>query len=171
MTAYIFPGQASQFEGMGQDLYHEHPAAKMLMEQANDLLGYRLTDVMFTGSAEELKETRITQPAVFLHSIVKARLAGDGFQPGAVAGHSLGELSALVAAGALSFEEGLKLVRERAEAMQVACEQNPGTMAAIVGMEDAQIEAICAAVDTEIVIPANYNCPGQLVVSGSVPGV
>ena len=171
MIAYVFPGQASQFEGMGRDLYDAHPAAKELMERANDLLGYRLTDVMFDGSAEELKETRITQPAVFLHSIAKARLAGDDFRPGAVAGHSLGELSALVAAGALSFEEGLRLVRERAEAMQVACEQNPGAMAAIVGLEDAQIEEICAGITDEVVIPANYNCPGQLVVSGSLAGV
>jgi len=170
MHAYVFPGQASQFEGMGKDLHQASHLAKELFEQANDLLGFRLSDVMFEGTAEDLKQTRVTQPAVFLHSIVTARMAGDDFRPDAVAGHSLGEFSALVAAGALSFESGLLLVKQRAEAMQRACEQNPGTMAAILGLEDEIVEKVCAGIK-EVVIPANYNCPGQLVISGTVPGV
>jgi [acyl-carrier-protein] S-malonyltransferase len=170
MHAYVFPGQASQFEGMGKDLYEASDLAKKRFEQANELLGFRLSDVMFEGSAEDLKQTRVTQPAVFLHSIVSAEMAGDDFRPDAVAGHSLGEFSALVAAGALSFESGLLLVKQRAEAMQRACEQNPGTMAAILGLEDEMVEKVCAELE-EVVIPANYNCPGQLVISGTVPGV
>lgn len=170
MIAYVFPGQASQFEGMGKDLYDESTIAKELFEQANEILGFRLSDVMFTGSAEDLKETKITQPAVFLHSIVKAKMAGEAFQPDAVAGHSLGEFSALVAAGAISFEDGIKLVQKRAMAMQKACEATKGTMAAIVGLADEITEKICAEID-EVVVAANYNCPGQLVISGSIPGV
>jgi [acyl-carrier-protein] S-malonyltransferase len=171
MKAYLFPGQASQFVGMGKDLYERSEQAKNLLEQANELLGFRITDVMFEGSMENLKQTNITQPAVFLHSLVKARLAGNDFQPDAVAGHSLGEFSALVAAGALSFENGLQLVYQRALAMQAACELAPSTMAAILGMEDAAVEQICAEITDEIVVPANYNCPGQLVISGSVRGI
>lgn len=170
MKAYVFPGQASQFPGMGKDFYESSDIAKSLMEEANDILGYRLTDVMFEGTAEDLKATKITQPAVFLHSIVKARMAGDAFQPEAVAGHSLGEFSALVAAGGLTFADGLQLVQQRALAMQKACEAVESTMAAILGMEDADVEKICANID-EIVVPANYNCPGQLVISGSIPGI
>jgi len=170
MKAYVFPGQASQFVGMGKDFYEESAAAKEIMEQANDILGFRLTDVMFEGTAEDLKETKVTQPAVFLHSIVKARMAGGDFQPDTVAGHSLGEFSALVAADALSFEDGLKLVHNRAMAMQKACEAEPGTMAAIIGMEDEAVEKVCEGID-EVVVAANYNCPGQLVISGSVKGV
>lgn len=170
MKAYVFPGQASQFEGMGKDLYEGSDLAKNLFEQANDILGFRITDVMFEGSAEDLKQTRVTQPAVFLHSIVKAKVAGGALNPGAVAGHSLGEFSALVAAQSLSFEEGLKLVRARAQAMQKACELQESTMAAIIGMEDEAVEKICASID-EVVVPANYNCPGQLVISGSVEGI
>ncbi|MFK7934674.1 MAG: ACP S-malonyltransferase [Saprospiraceae bacterium] len=170
MKAYVFPGQASQFEGMGKDLYESSAIAKELMEEANEILGYRLTDVMFNGTAEDLKATKITQPAVFLHSIVKARMAGEDFQPAAVAGHSLGEFSALVAAGGLTFAEGLKLVQQRALAMQKACEAVESTMAAILGMEDADVEKVCAAID-EVVVPANYNCPGQLVISGSISGI
>lgn len=169
MTAYVFPGQAAQFPGMGQALYQDNADAKALFEQANDILGYRLSDVMFTGTDEELKETRITQPAVFVHSVIKNALAGKQPKPQAVAGHSLGEFSALVAAGAMSFENGLQLVKQRAEAMQLACEANPGTMAAIVGMEDAQVEAVCETVDG--VVAANYNCPGQLVISGTIDGI
>ncbi|HKK80103.1 MAG TPA: ACP S-malonyltransferase [Phaeodactylibacter sp.] len=170
MKAYVFPGQASQFEGMGKDLYESSDLAQTLFEQANSLLGFRITDVMFEGSAEELKQTKVTQPAVFLHSIVKAKMAGEDFKPDAVAGHSLGEFSALVAANALSFEEGLKLVQARAMAMQKACEAVESTMAAIIGLEDEVVERVCHEID-EVVIPANYNCPGQLVISGSVPGV
>lgn len=170
MKAYVFPGQASQFTGMGQDLYDNSELAKQLMEEANDILGYRLTDVMFTGTDEDLKATKITQPAIFLHSIVKAKMAGDDFQPKAVAGHSLGEFSALVAAGGLNFADGLKLVQQRALAMQKACEAVEGTMAAIVGAEDEMVEKICAEIE-EVVVPANYNCPGQLVISGSLAGI
>lgn len=170
MKAYVFPGQASQFEGMGKDLYESADLAKQLFEQANDILGFRISDVMFEGTAEDLKQTKITQPAVFLHSIVKAKLAGDDFKPDAVAGHSLGEFSALVASGAMDFENGLKLVQQRALAMQKACEAVESTMAAIVGMEDEAIEKICAEID-EVVVPANYNCPGQLVISGSMQGI
>lgn len=170
MKAYVFPGQASQFEGMGKDLYESSELARELFQQANELLGFEITQVMFEGTAEELKQTKVTQPAVFLHSIVKARLAGDDFRPDCVAGHSLGEFSALVAAGALSFENGLRLVQQRALAMQKACEQVDSTMAAIIGLDDAVIEEVCAGID-EVVVPANYNCPGQLVISGTVKGV
>lgn len=170
MKAYVFPGQASQFEGMGKDLYESSDLVKNLFEQANDMLGFRITDVMFDGSAEDLKETRVTQPAVFLHSIAKAKMAGEEMDPGAVAGHSLGEFSALVAAGALSFEEGLKLVQGRAQAMQKACEMQESTMAAIIGMDDEEVEKICEGIE-EVVVPANYNCPGQLVISGSMEGI
>jgi [acyl-carrier-protein] S-malonyltransferase len=170
MKAYVFPGQASQFEGMGKDMYESSPVAKDLFDQANRLLGFSITEVMFEGSAEDLKQTRVTQPAVFLHSIAKARMAGNDFQPDVVAGHSLGEFSALVAAGALSFEDGLQLVSNRAKAMQAACEAEPGTMAAIIGMADEAVEQACAAID-DVVVAANYNCPGQLVISGSVSGV
>ena len=168
--AYIFPGQAAQFEGMGKDLYDNSSLAHDLFEQANDILGYRLSDIMFTGTAEDLKQTQVTQPSVFLHSVIKAKIAGDGFQPDCVAGHSLGEFSALVAAGGISFEDGLKLVHQRAMAMQKACEAEPGTMAAILGLADEKIEEICAEIDA-VVVPANYNCPGQLVISGSIAGV
>ena len=166
MKAYVFPGQGAQFEGMGKDLYEQSSLARDLMEHANEVLGYRLTDVMFEGSADDLKQTRITQPALFLHGVVKAMTAGEVFQPDAVAGHSLGEFSALTAAGALSFEDGLRLVQQRAFAMQKACEAVEGTMAAVLGLADDVVESICSAVDG-IVVPANYNCPGQLVISGS----
>ena len=170
MIAYVFPGQAAQFAGMGKNLYKTSSSAKDIFEEANDLLGYRLSDVMFDGTEEELKQTRITQPAVFMHSVVKNLLATDRPQPAMVAGHSLGEFSALVAAGALDWKDGLRLVQQRAQAMQAACEANPGTMAAIVGLEDEIIEKICAEVGPEVV-PANYNCPGQLVISGSLSGI
>ena len=171
MKAYVFPGQGAQFEGMGKDLYKNSEQAKTLFEMANAILGYRISDVMFEGSEEELKQTKITQPAIFLHSVIKAILAGDNFQPDVVAGHSLGEFSALVANGALTLEDGLKLVQQRALAMQKACEAVESTMAAIVGLEDEKVEAICKDITNEIVVPANYNCPGQLVISGSVKGV
>jgi [acyl-carrier-protein] S-malonyltransferase len=173
MTAYIFPGQGAQFPGMGKDLYDSLPAARDRFEQANEVLGFRLTDTMFTGTEEDLRQTAVTQPAIFLHSVVKALLLPD-FAPDAVAGHSLGEFSALVAAGALSFEDGLKLVSQRADAMQRACDLNPSTMAAVLGLPDALIEEICAATGAEtgeIVVAANYNCPGQVVISGSGEGV
>ncbi|MEZ4949455.1 MAG: ACP S-malonyltransferase [Saprospiraceae bacterium] len=170
MTAYVFPGQGSQFEGMGKDLYEISSLAKELLDQANEILGYKITDVMFEGSAEELKETKITQPAVFLHSIVKAKMAGTEFKPDMVAGHSLGEFSALVAAGAMNFEDGLTLVKQRALAMQKACELTESTMAAILGLDDNVVEDICNSIN-EVVVPANYNCPGQLVISGSIPGI
>ncbi len=169
-TAYVFPGQGAQFVGMGQDLYNLNDETKALFEQANDILGFRITDIMFSGTDEELKQTKVTQPAIFLHSVILAKALGASFQPDMVAGHSLGEFSALVSAGALSFEDGLKLVAQRANAMQKACELQPSTMAAILGLEDAVVEDICAKVD-EVVVAANYNCPGQLVISGSIEGV
>ena len=170
MTATIFPGQGAQFSGMGKNLYETNAAARKLFEKANDILGFRLTDIMFEGSDEQLKQTNVTQLAIFLHSVVLASTV-ENFAPDMVAGHSLGEFSALVAAGALSFEDGLRLVSKRASAMQMACEQNPSTMAAVLGLDDATIESICAAVADEVVVPANYNCPGQIVISGSFAGV
>ena len=170
MKAYVFPGQGSQFRGMGQDLYNQSDAARQLFEQANDVLGYNLTDVMFEGTDEDLKQTKYTQPAVFLHGVVLA-LTSDSFAPAMVAGHSLGELSALTAAGVLSFEDGLRLASVRATAMQRACELIPSTMAAVLGLADDVIEQVCAAITDEIVVPANYNCPGQVVISGSQEGI
>lgn len=169
-TAYIFPGQGAQFVGMGQDLYNLNEETKALFEQANDILGFRITDIMFAGTDEDLKQTKVTQPAIFLHSVILAKALGNKFQPSMVAGHSLGEFSALVSAGALSFEDGLKLVSQRANAMQKACEAQPSTMAAILGLDDETVEKICAQVE-EVVVAANYNCPGQLVISGSIEGV
>lgn len=173
MKAFVFPGQGAQFSGMGKDLYENSPLAKSLFEKANEILGFRITDIMFEGTADELKQTKVTQPAVFLHSVISALCLGDDFKPEMVAGHSLGELSALTAAGALSFEDGLKLVYARAMAMQKACEAAPSTMAAIVGLDDETIEKICAEVNREgnVVVCANYNNPGQLVISGNVEAV
>jgi [acyl-carrier-protein] S-malonyltransferase len=168
--AFVFPGQAAQFVGMGRDMYEQSDVAKKIFDQANEILGYKITDVMFDGTEEDLKQTKITQPAVFLHSVVKARINADRFDPYCVAGHSLGEFSALVAANALSFEDGLQLVQKRALAMQKACEATPSTMAAVLGLDDQIIEAICASID-DIVVAANYNCPGQLVISGSINGI
>ncbi len=170
MKAYVFPGQGAQFVGMGKDLYENSALAKELFEKANDILGFRITDLMFDGTDEDLKQTKVTQPAIFLHSVILTKVMGDKFQPQMVAGHSLGEFSALVAAGAMSFEDGLKLVSQRAMAMQKACEMEPSTMAAIVGMDDDTVEEVCNAID-EVVVPANYNCPGQLVISGSIAGI
>ena len=170
MKAYIFPGQGAQFVGMGKELYEQSPEARELFEQANEILGFRITDIMFNGTEEDLKETKVTQPAIFLHSVILANILGTSFKPDMVAGHSLGEFSALVAAGALSFEDGLRLVAARANAMQKACELQPSTMAAILGLDDTVVEEICAKVD-DVVVPANYNCPGQLVISGSITGI
>ena len=173
MKAFVFPGQGAQFVGMGKDLSDNNPLAKELFEKANDILGFRITDIMFSGTDEELKQTKVTQPAVFLHSVISALCMGEDVAPDMVAGHSLGEFSALVAAGALNFEDGLKLVYARAMAMQKACEAAPSTMAAIVGLDDATIENVCTEINTEnnVVVPANYNCPGQLVISGNVEAV
>ena len=173
MKAFVFPGQGAQFVGMGKDLYDNNPLAKELFEKANEILGYRITDIMFAGTDDELKQTKVTQPAVFLHSVISALCMGDDFKPEMTAGHSLGEFSALVAAGALSFEDGLKLVYARAMAMQKACEMAPSTMAAIVGLADEKVEEICGEVNKEghVVVPANYNCPGQLVISGNIEAI
>jgi [acyl-carrier-protein] S-malonyltransferase len=170
MKAYIFPGQGAQFTGMGLDLYEKFPEAQKMFEKANSILGFSITDIMFEGSAEDLKQTKVTQPAIFLHSVILSKILGDSFKPDMVAGHSLGEISALVANKTLDFEPALKLVYKRALAMQHACELQPSTMAAVLGMEDALVEAICAEVDG-IVVAANYNCPGQLVISGDVKAV
>jgi [acyl-carrier-protein] S-malonyltransferase len=170
-NAYIFPGQGAQFVGMGKDLYESNSESKILFESANEILGFRITDLMFNGTDEDLKQTKVTQPAVFLHSVIKALSIGSDFKPNMVAGHSLGEFSALVANKTLNFEDALKLVYARAIAMQKACEIQPSTMAAVLGLDDEKVEEICASITNEIVVPANYNCPGQLVISGSINGI
>lgn len=170
MKAYVFPGQGAQFSGMGKDLYDQSMEAKRHFEMANEILGFEISKIMFEGSDEELKQTKVTQPAIFLHSVILAKTLGDRFQPAMAAGHSLGEFSALVACGAMTFQDGLKLVAKRANAMQKACEAVPSTMAAVLGMEDEDVERICGEIDG-IVVPANYNCPGQLVISGSISAV
>jgi [acyl-carrier-protein] S-malonyltransferase len=169
MKAFVFPGQGAQYVGMGKDLYENSAEAKALFDKANEILGFNITDLMFAGTDEDLKQTKVTQPAIFLHSVILAKVMGEKFQPDVVAGHSLGEFSALVAAGAMSFEDGLRLVAKRAMAMQKACEKEPSTMAAILGLEDSVVEEVCAGIDG--VVPANYNCPGQLVISGSIAGI
>jgi len=171
MKAYVFPGQGSQYPGMGKDLYEKNVIAKDLFEEANKILGFRITDIMFNGTEEELKQTKVTQPAIFLHSVISAFVMGKDFQPEMVAGHSLGEFSALTAAGALTFEDGLKLVYARALAMQKACELKPSTMAAILGIEDSVVEEVCSSIKDDIVVPANYNSPGQIVISGTISGI
>lgn len=170
MKAYVFPGQGAQFPGMGKDLYENNPLAKEMFEKANEILGFRITDIMFNGTEEELKQTKVTQPSIFLHSVILAQTLDDAFKPEMVAGHSLGEFSALVASKAMTFKDGLRLVAARAMAMQKACEKEPSTMAAILGLDDAIVEEVCASID-DIVVPANYNSPGQLVISGSISGV
>jgi len=171
MRAYVFPGQGAQFSGMGKDLYEQSALAKEYFEKANEILGFRITDLMFEGTAEDLKQTKVTQPAVFLHSVISAIVLGDEFKPEMVAGHSLGEFSALVSAKALSFEDGLRLVSARAQAMQKACEIEPSTMAAVLGLSDEAVEEGCESIKDLVVVPANYNCPGQLVISGSIEGI
>jgi [acyl-carrier-protein] S-malonyltransferase len=170
-NAYIFPGQGAQFVGMGKDLFESNSESKQLFESANEILGFRITDLMFNGTDEDLKQTKVTQPAVFLHSVIKAISIGNNFKPDMVAGHSLGEFSALVANKTLNFEDALKLVFARAIAMQKACEIQPSTMAAVLGLDDEKVEEICASITNHIVVPANYNCPGQLVISGSIEGI
>ena len=171
MKAYVFPGQGAQFVGMGKDLYDNNPQAKELFEKANEILGFRITDLMFEGTDDDLKQTKVTQPAIFLHSVILAKTLGEQFKPDMTAGHSLGEFSALVAAGALTFEDGLVLVSKRAMAMQKACETTPSTMAAILALPDETVEEICAGITDEVVVPANYNSPGQIVISGTIPGI
>ncbi len=170
MKAYVFPGQGAQFVGMGKDLYDNNPEARELFERANDILGFRITDLMFAGTDEDLRQTAVTQPAIFLHSVILAKSLGTDFKPDMVAGHSLGEFSALVAAGALSFDDGLRLVAARAQAMQKACELKPSTMAAVIALPDEKVEEICSTVDG-VVVCANYNCPGQLVISGEIEAI
>ena len=169
--AYVFPGQGAQFVGMGKDLYNNFPKAKELFDQANEILGFNITDIIFNGTDEDLKQTKVTQPAVFLHSVIRAICLGDDFKPEMVAGHSLGEFSALVAAGVISFEDGLRLVSKRALAMQAACELQPSTMAAVLGLEDEKVVEVLKSITNEVVVAANFNCPGQLVISGSIAGV
>ena len=171
MKAFVFPGQGAQFVGMGKDLYENHPKAKEMFEKANEILGFRITDLMFEGTDEDLRQPKVTQPAIFLHSVILAKTMGPDFCPDMVAGHSLGEFSALVAAGALSFEDGVRLVSARAMAMQKACEKTPSTMAAVLALPDEKVEEICNSIKDEIVVPANYNCPGQIVISGSEAGI
>lgn len=171
MKAYVFPGQGAQFVGMGKNLYDGSDECRAMFEKANDIIGFRITDLMFAGTPEDLKQTRVTQPAIFLHSVILAKYMGDAFKPDMVGGHSLGEFSALVAAGAMSFEDGLRLVIARANAMQRCCEKTPSTMAAVLKLDDKTVEDICASVSGEVVVPANYNCPGQLVISGTNEGV
>ena len=171
MKAFVFLGQGAQFVGMGKDLYENNPVAKEMFDKANEILGFNITDLMFNGTDEDLRQTKVTQPAIFLHSVILAKTMGDDFNPDMVAGHSLGEFSALVAAGALSFEDGLRLVSARAQAMQKACEKTPSTMAAVLALPDARVEELCASVTEGVVVPANYNCPGQIVISGSIEGV
>ena len=171
MKAFVFPGQGAQFVGMGKDLYENNPVAKEMFDKANEILGFNITDLMFNGTDEDLRQTKVTHPAIFLHSVILANTMGDDFNPDMVAGHSLGEFSALVAAGALSFEDGLRLVSARAQAMQKACEKTPSTMAAVLALPDARVEELCASVTEGVVVPANYNCPGQIVISGSIEGV
>lgn len=171
MKAYVFPGQGAQFVGMGKNLYEGSDECRAMFEKANEIIGFRITDLMFAGTPEDLKQTRVTQPAIFLHSVILAKYIGSNFQPDMVGGHSLGEFSALVAAGAMSFEDGLRLVIARANAMQKCCEKTPSTMAAVLKLDDKTVEDICASIDGEVVVPANYNCPGQLVISGTNEGV
>ncbi|HPC27080.1 MAG TPA: ACP S-malonyltransferase, partial [Paludibacteraceae bacterium] len=171
MKAYVFPGQGAQFVGMGKDLYEQSEIAKKYFEKANEILGFRITDLMFEGTDEDLRQTKVTQPAIFLHSVISAFVLEDNFKPDMVAGHSLGEFSALVAAQALTFEDGLILVSKRAQAMQKACEMEESTMAAIIGLDDETVEEVCDSIKDEIVVPANYNCPGQIVISGTIRGV